>query len=361
MITVRHLNKYYIGEDGKKVDVLRDVSCEISRGEIISLIGPSGSGKSTFLHILNMLDTPNSGEIIINGKNIQDKGYDLNKMREKMGMVFQNFNLFEHLTVLQNVTLAPIKLRGLGEKQAEDEAMEMLRKVGMADRSGSMPSQLSGGQKQRVAIARCLAMKPDVILFDEPTSALDPTMIGEVQGVIRSLAMEKMTMLIVTHEMKFARDVSTRVFFMNEGIIYEDGTPEQIFQNPKRAATRAFVHRIRSLVFDIVSRDFDFYDMTTQIKQFCIRYSIPEKMNDITHIVEEMLILLSKYDSPVLIEVNHSEMDYTSSVSILHRGESVSPLERPDVDELSVMIIRGMSSDIKTEQTDEGVRLTFRI
>ena len=183
----------------------------------------------------------------------------------------------------------------------------------------------------------------------------------EVQGVIRSLAMEKMTMLIVTHEMKFARDVSTRVFFMNEGVIYEDGTPEQIFQNPKRAATRAFVHRIRSLVFDIVSRDFDFYDMTTQIKQFCIRYSIPEKMNDITHIVEEMLILLSKYDSPVLIEVNHSEMDYTSSVSILHRGESVSPLERPDADELSVMIIRGMSSDIKTEQTDEGVRLTFRI
>lgn len=361
MITVRHLTKSYVNSDGKTVQVLRDVNCEIASGEVISIIGPSGTGKSTFLRALNLLDPPTSGEILFDGQNILERGYNLNKMRERVGMVFQSFNLFEHLSVLDNVTLGPIKLKNADRKQAESEAMELLRKVGMAEKAGVLPSMLSGGQKQRVAIARCLAMKPDVILFDEPTSALDPTMVGEVQSVIRSLAQDKMTMLIVTHEMKFARDVSTRIFFMNEGVIYEDGTPEQIFENPQKPATRAFVHRIRSLVFDVATRDFDFYSVSSQIMRFCMRYSLSDKMNTIIHIVEEMLTLLSKYESPVHIEVNYSELDYSASVVVVHGGETVSPLERDDADELSVMIIRGMCSDITTEQSPEGVKLTFGV
>ena len=359
MITVRHLTKTFSTPDGKPLPVLRDISCEIGDGEIVAIIGPSGSGKSTLLRTLNLLDPPTSGEIIVDGENILAKGFPVNKHREKMGMVFQNFNLFEHLTVLDNVTLAPMKLHGLSADEARQEAIEYLRKVGMAEKADVLPSQLSGGQKQRAAIARTLAMKPTTILFDEPTSSLDPTMVGEVQGVIRTLAADKMTMIIVTHEMKFARDVSTRVFFMDEGTILEEGTPEQIFNNPQQAATRTFVHRIRSLVFDIASRDFDFYDMTSQIKQFCIRHSIAEKMNPITHVVEEMLTLLAHYNKPVHIEVNYSELDYSSNVVILHKGETVSPLERPDADELAVMIIRGMSKEVTTEQTPDGIRLTF--
>jgi ABC-type polar amino acid transport system ATPase subunit len=361
MITINHLSKTYTNTNGTPLQVLRDVNCQINKGEVISIIGPSGTGKSTLLRAINLLDPPTGGEIIVDDENILTRGYPVEKLRQKMGMVFQSFNLFEHLTVLENVTLAPIKLRGLSREQAEKEAIDYLRKVGMAEKRDAMPSQLSGGQKQRVAIARTLAMRPSTILFDEPTSSLDPTMVGEVQGVIRTLAIDKMTMLIVTHEMKFARDVSTRVFFMDEGVILEEGTPEQIFNHPQLPATRTFVHRIRSLVFDIASRDFDFYDMTSQIKQFCIRHSIPEKMNPITHVVEEMLNLLAQYNKPVHIEVNYSELDYSSSVVILHKGETLSPLERPDSDELAVMIIRGMSKDIQTEPTPEGIKLTFQM
>ena len=361
MITINHLSKTYTNTDGTPLQVLRDVNCQINKGEVISIIGPSGTGKSTLLRAINLLDPPTGGEIIVDDENILTRGYPVEKLRQKMGMVFQSFNLFEHLTVLENVTLAPIKLRGLSREQAEKEAIDYLRKVGMAEKRDAMPSQLSGGQKQRVAIARTLAMKPDIILFDEPTTSLDPTMVGEVQGVIRALAHEKMTMVIVTHEMKFARDVSTRILFMYGGVIHEDGTPEQIFGNPQKPETKAFVHRIRSLVFDIRSLDFDFYDMTSKIKQFCIRYSMPEKMDPITHVVEEMLMLLSKYKKPVHIEVNYSELDYSSSISIVHEGETISPFDREDADELAVMIIRGMSKDIQTEPTPEGIKLTFQM
>ncbi len=359
MITVQHLTKTFVSSDGKQLQVLKDVNCHIDKGEVISIIGPSGTGKSTFLRTLNLLEFPTSGEIIVNGKNILSKNYPLNKLREKMGMVFQSFNLFEHLSVLDNVTLAPMKLHGLSRLQAEKEGIEYLRKVGLAEKLSAMPSQLSGGQKQRVAIARTLAMHPDIILFDEPTSALDPTMVGEVQGVIQSLAQEKMTMLIVTHEMKFAREVSSRIFFMYNGGIYEDGTPEQIFGNPQKTETRNFVHLIRKLIFDIENKDFDFYDMTSQIKQFCIRYAMPERMNPITHVVEEMLMLLSKYENPIHIEITYSELDYSSMIVFVHKGETISPLERNDADELSVLIIRGMSKEIQTQQTADGVQLTF--
>lgn len=359
MITIRHLYKSFLSPDGKQHPLLRDLNCEIHDGETVAIIGPSGSGKSTLLRTLNMLDPPTSGEIIVDGEDITRKDYPVHRLRQKMGMVFQSLNLFNHLSVLDNVTLAPMKLRGLSSEQAMQEGLEYLRKVGLAEKAAAMPSELSGGQKQRAAIARTLAMKPEIILFDEPTSSLDPTMVDEVQGVIRMLSQEKMTMLIVTHQLRFAHDISNRILFMYDGSIYEDGTPEQIFFHPQRPVTQAFVHRIRTLTFDITSSDFDFYDMTSQIKQFCIRYSMPQKMDSIIHVVEEMLVLMRKYDKPIHIEVTYSELDHTSAVVIIHRGEVLSPLEREDADELAVMIIRGMSEDIQTEQTPEGVKLTF--
>ena len=257
--------------------------------------------------------------------------------------------------------LAPMRVLKIPREEAKALAIETLRKVSLSERASLMPSSLSGGQQQRTAIARCLAMKPDIILFDEPTSALDPTMIGEVQGVIRLLAQERMTMLIVTHNMRFAHDIATRTFFMYEGTILEDGNTNEIFNNPQRLETKAFVQRIHKLVFDIKSHNFDFYDMMSQIRQFCIRFAILEQMNNITHIIEEMALLLSAYDSPFHIELKHGELSGQTSVVILHRGETLSPLDRPDVDELAVMIIRGMSKDISTEQTPMGIQLTFTV
>ena len=359
MISIRHLYKSFLAPDGTQTTVLRDLNCEIHDGETVAIIGPSGAGKSTLLRTLNMLETPTSGEIIVDGEDITRKDYPVHQLRQKMGMVFQSLNLFNHLSVLDNVTLAPMKLRGLSREQAEQEGMEYLRKVGLAEKATAMPSELSGGQKQRAAIARTLAMKPEIILFDEPTSSLDPTMVGEVQDVIHMLSQEKMTMLIVTHKMRFAHDISSRVLFMYDGSVYEDGTPEQIFFHPQRPVTQAFVHRIRTLTFDITSSDFDYYDMTSQIKQFCIRHSMPEKMDSIIHVVEEMLVLMQKYDNPIHIEVTYSELNYTSTIVIIHQGETISPLEREDADEIAVMIIQGMSKDIRTEQTPEGVKLTF--
>lgn len=361
MITVSHLYKTITLPDGHKIPLLNDISFRINRGEVVSIIGPSAAGKSTLLRVLNLLDMPVSGDIMVEGENILAPNYPRQKLHQRMGMVFQQFNLFPHLTVQENVALAPMKVLKISHDEAMALAMEMLRKVSLSERATSMPHTLSGGQQQRTAIARCLAMRPDIILFDEPTSALDPTMVGEVQGVIRLLAQEQMTMLIVTHNMRFAHDISTRTFFMQQGSILEDGPSEQIFNHPQNPDTRAFVQRIRSLVFDIESRNFDFYDMMSQICQFCIRYGIPDRMNNITHIVDEMLLLLSHYNSPVHITVNHSELSGDTSVVILHKGEILSPLERPDSDELAVMIIRGMSKEIETEQTPEGVKLTFKM
>ena len=218
MISIQHLKKVY-----PNVTPFSDVNVKIEKGEVISIIGPSGTGKSTLLRCLNLLETPTSGEIIVDGEAITAKGADISAVRRKMGMVFQAFNLFSHLTVIENIMLGPVDLLKLSRQEAYDEGMHLLNTVGLAEKALSYPDELSGGQKQRVAIARALAMKPEIILFDEPTSALDPTMVSEVLSVIRSLAREGLTMMIVTHEMKFARDVSTRIFYMDEGGIYEDG------------------------------------------------------------------------------------------------------------------------------------------
>ena len=237
MITVKNLSKSF-GD----LEVLKQIDYHVERGECVVVIGPSGSGKSTFLRCLNRLEEPTGGEIIFDGQNILDKKSDINKIRQKLGMVFQHFNLFPHLTVKENITLAPTKLGLMSASEADKTAMELLERVGLAEKADVYPVQLSGGQKQRVAIARSLAMKPKAMLFDEPTSALDPEMVGEVLDVMRSLAREGMTMVIVTHEMGFAREVADRVIFMSDGVITEEGTPEQIFDTPQQERTKAFLN-----------------------------------------------------------------------------------------------------------------------
>ena len=227
-----------------KTEVLRDISTDIREGEVVCIIGPSGGGKSTFLRCLNVLEKPSSGKIIFEGNDLTDKKVNLNLHRQKMGMVFQHFNLFPHMTILDNMTVAPMMLRHVPREEAERKGMEMLGRVGLADRAASYPSQLSGGQKQRVAIVRALCMEPDVMLFDEPTSALDPEMVGEVLDVIKELAAEGMTMVIVTHEMGFAREVSNRVLFLDGGVIAEEGTPEQIFEHPQCERLKSFLSKV---------------------------------------------------------------------------------------------------------------------
>ena len=239
MIDVKNLTK-----DFGDLKVLRGVNQHIEKGERVVLIGPSGSGKSTFLRCLNLLETPTSGEIVFEGQTITDEKCDINKIRQKMGMVFQHFNLFPNMTILKNITIAPIRTGLMNKEQAEKEAFDLLKRVGLEDKANSYPAQLSGGQKQRIAIVRALCMKPDVMLFDEPTSALDPEMVGEVLDVMKELAQSGMTMVCVTHEMGFAREVADRVLFMDGGVIVEEGTPAEIFGSPKEKRTQDFLNKV---------------------------------------------------------------------------------------------------------------------
>lgn len=241
IISVKDLKKYYNGGEVKALD---GVTTDIKKGEVVVVIGPSGSGKSTFLRSLNLLERPTGGSITFEGRDIMAPSTDINKLRRKMGMVFQHFNLFPHLTILRNMTIAPMKLNGLSREEAEKKALALLERVGLADRAGAYPSQLSGGQKQRIAIVRALAMDPEVMLFDEPTSALDPEMVGEVLEVMKHLAEAGMTMVCVTHEMGFAREVGTRVIFMDCGKIIEENTPEQIFTNPQNDRLKSFLEKV---------------------------------------------------------------------------------------------------------------------
>ena len=239
MIKVKNLHKKF-----DELEVLKGIDEHIRPGEVVVVIGPSGSGKSTFLRCLNQLETATEGEIYVDDELITDPKCDVNKVRQKMGMVFQQFNLFPHLTILENITLAPVMLKKMTKDQAKEKAMELLKRVGLEEKAEAYPVQLSGGQKQRVAIARALAMNPEIMLFDEPTSALDPEMVGEVLDVMKDLAESGMTMVIVPHEMGFAREVASRVIFMDQGIIMENGTPEEVFTNPKNERTKLFLSKV---------------------------------------------------------------------------------------------------------------------
>ena len=348
---ISHLRKSY-----GSLDVLRDITTEVHRGEVISIIGPSGTGKSTFLRCLNLLEQPTSGSIIVDGEDIVKKGYPVNRLRQKMGMVFQSFNLFEHKTVLENVIFAPCQLRHEPEEEARKEGLALLRKVGLAEKANVYPSSLSGGQKQRVAIARALAMKPDVILFDEPTSALDPTMVGEVLSVIRQLAKEGMTMLIVTHEMKFAHDVSSRIFFMYDGYIHEDGTPQQIFESPVHSATKAFIQRIRKEVFEIGGPDFDFLSMHSAISAFCHKYGISEKEDTAHRLTDKMLDDVMAPYRPITVRITHSEQSLVTALDFMVEKMTATPLNDAHRSELS-----GLCRQVIEEETKRGFRVKLII
>ena len=355
MISVQHLTKTYYNADGSSLTVLKDINCDIQKGEVISIIGPSGTGKSTFLRSLNLLDPPTGGRILVDGEDILAKGYPVHKLRQKMGMVFQNFNLFEHMTVLENVMYAPVKILKEDKQQARDEALALLKKVGLVEKADVYPASLSGGQKQRVAIARALAMKPDAILFDEPTSALDPTMVAEVLSVIRQLSKSGLTMLIVTHEMRFARDVSTRIFFMNEGVIYEDGTPEQIFEHPVHSATKAFVQRIQKLVFEIDSDDFDYLQIHTGINRFCLKYNLTQGEHAYA-LIKEVLFTHMRNIRPLTLRMTHAELSGVTTVDFMVENLDHSPLNDAARDSL-----RPQVKDLIEEPTKRGFRVKLII
>ena len=336
MIRTEHLCKSY-GD----LTVLRDITTQIHKGEVISIIGPSGTGKSTFLRCLNLLEKPDGGSIYIDNANLMAKTTDVPKVRQKMSMVFQSFNLYAHLSVLENLTIGPVKLLGKSKAEAESKAFKLLKLVGMAEKANNFPDELSGGQKQRAAIARCLAMEPEVILFDEPTSALDPTMVSEVLAVIRRLAKEGMTMLIVTHEMEFARNISTRVFYMDEGIIYEEGLPQQIFENPQKEKTKAFINRVRSFHYHINSPNYDLYAMNAEIEAFCEKHLLLKRVCDnVLLLVEETLLLQADF-SDINLSLAYSEKTGHLEFLFEAAGVPVNPLEE-DVqdDDIGLKLIR---------------------
>ena len=358
VIDVSHLSKQF--ENG--LTVLKDVSTEIRKGEVISIIGPSGTGKSTFLRCLNLLDKPTEGSIVINGKDILSPYADVPLLRRKMGMVFQSFNLFDGMTVMENITLAPVKLLGRTRQQAEERAMELLKMVGLANKVDAYPSELSGGQKQRIAIARALAMEPEIILFDEPTSALDPTMVSEVLSVIRLLAKEGMTMIVVTHEMRFAREVSNRVLFMSEGYIYEEGTPEQLFDNPQKELTKIFINQIRELTYTIDTPVYDYHGMMGAMVSFAEKYNMSyQTIVNLQLAVEESLQIMG---TPVgtTIKVTYSEKNPDLKVRVCVPQEVLPEQFCTERNRLSNSILHGISPDVDLvdEENDTILTLTLK-
>ncbi len=352
MIKVEHLSKKF-GD----LTVLKDITVEIRKGEVISIIGPSGTGKSTFLRCLNLLDRPSSGSITIDGIDLLHPKTDVPAIRRKMNMVFQSFNLFSHLTALENLTIGQTRLLGMGKEEARGKSLELLRMVGLAEKADRYPDELSGGQKQRVAIARCLAMEPEIILFDEPTSALDPTMVSEVLSVIRRLARDGMTMAIVTHEMDFARDVSNRVLYMDEGLIYEEGTPEDIFGNPRKEKTRAFINRIRSFNYHIGSPDYDLYAMNAEIEAFCEKQLLSKKTrHNVLLLFEELLQIYNPLlqTTPLDMTLAYSEKKERLSLVCESAGEAVNPIDKERLpDELGLTIINSLAESIDYQRVDD--------
>ena len=345
MITINHLRKEY-----PNVTPLKDVNAEINRGDVISVIGPSGCGKSTFIRCINMLEKPTSGEIIVDGVKITDKKCPINLVRQKMGMVFQSFNLFNHMTVIENIMAAPVEILGKSRQEAYDAGMELLRTVGLTDKALNYPDELSGGQKQRVAIARTLAMNPEIILFDEPTSALDPTMVGEVESVIKDLAKKGLTMIVVTHEMHFAREIANRVFYLDQGGIYEEGTPEQIFDNPQKERTIQFIRQLKVLDKNIESHDFDFIGFVSSIEEFGRKHCISQRI--IYHmqaVFEEFCVQIILPQLPEHFKMNvmveYSPKEDVAEVKIKYDGGQFDPMTSDN--ELSLQIVDNIAESIE--------------
>lgn len=360
MIRIEHLRKEY-----PEVTPLQDVNAEIRDGDVISVIGPSGTGKSTLLRCINLLEKPTSGKIWFNEVEITGPKCDISRIRRKMGMVFQSFNLFGHKTVIENIMMAPMDLLGRSKQEAYDTGMELLCTVGLAEKALRYPEELSGGQKQRAAIARTLAMDPDVILLDEPTSALDPTMVGEVQAVIRDLSRTGKTLMIVTHEMAFARAICNRVFYMDEGGVYEEGTPEQIFDHPRRENTRRFVRRLKVLELTIESRDYDFLGMLSQIDGYCGKNQIPPKLASRIRLTfeETANLLVPAMEKPLIRAV----CEYSEAAESAEWTFRYAPPELTTAgmhNDLALAVLNGMTESMHySYEKDEELpnRLTLKI
>ena len=348
-----------------KLSVLEGVNLNVDEGEKIAIIGGSGCGKSVFLRSLELLERPDSGQIFIDGDEITAKGADVNRIRRKMGMVYQKFYLFSHMNVMDNLCLAPVKLAGMSREEAESHAHEWLSRVGLTSKAHSMPESLSGGQQQRIAICRSLMMNPKVLLFDEPTSALDPTMVGEVLAMIRMLTKRNMTMIIVTHEMNFAREVADRVLFFADRGIYEHGSPSEIFDNPKREKTIAFIRKLKYFSYEVRSRDFDLLKMHGGIRTFAEKYGLGSRRAYRLELCCEELIyemIRGCYDDGenvnIDIGISYSEADGSTVIDVSCVGREFNPFDVPDDDDvhLGVSMLKRIAGNISHEYSD-GVNL----
>ena len=351
MIRVSNLKKEYDGHA-----VFHDLNITINDGEVVGIIGPSGTGKSIFLRCLMMLETPDAGKIFLDDVELPIRGAEIDEARKKIGMVFQTFNLFEHMSVIENVMSGPVHLQGTAPETAFEEAMKLIRMVGLADKAYSYPDKLSGGQKQRAAIARTLAMHPGIVLLDEPTSELDPMMRGEVEAVIRMMAAAGHTMVIVTHEMELVRQICTRVLFLNDGVVYEEGTPEKIFDNPDRTGTRRFVRALRVLEFDVESKNFDFIGVQTMVAEFAYRNGVPGNLlNRLQSILEElfqMVIIQPEDDNRMHISFEYNNKELCLNGLVMFSGPSVDPDDPMYF--FSWPIIAKRASEVTVEPTDEN-------
>ena len=353
MISIRNLKKSY-----PQTVVLDNVNLDIPKGSCTVIIGGSGCGKSTLLRCINRLETPDCGQILIDGEDILAPDADVLRIRQKMGMVYQQFNLFSHLNVMENIILAPMKVRGISQKEAMAEAEELLEMVGMETRRFQMPSQLSGGQKQRVAIARAMAMHPGILLFDEPTSALDPTMVEEVESVIRRLVNNGITSVIVTHEMRFARNIASQVVFLAEKGVYESGTSKEIFGSPSRSLTRQFLYRARMLERTLTSTDADVYGLSSEIRAFASPYGFglrPARALD--YICDELLLPILRNGSGNMIHVrfvaDETGLDHTALISF--PDLDVDPLQHPAIDSLNLKLLNGFTRNLRSQRNGDGI------
>ena len=362
LLRVEHLRKEYPG-----VTPLKDVNFVVNKGDVIAIIGPSGCGKSTLLRQINQMERVTAGKIFFRDEEITAPGYRVDLLRQNIGMIFQSFNLFSHLTVIENIMAAPTALLGLPKPEAYEKAMSLLQQVGLSQKALSYPDELSGGQQQRIAIVRALAMAPEILLFDEPTSALDPTMVGEVEAVIRQVAESGVTMMIVTHDMTFARRISNRVFYMDEGGVYEEGTPEEIFERPAKEKTRQFIRHLKVLNISVEARDFDFIGCHSEIEAFGRKNDVPQDVvRSLLLLFEELVtqLLLPRLPEPphVLWTVEYNPKEECAEVSVQYNGEPFDAMESDN--EISLRIVRGCAEDIRYEadagETANRLLLTAR-
>lgn len=359
LVEIKNLTKRF----GEEL-VWENINETVEKGDVVVIVGNSGCGKTTLLRCINMLETPTSGQIFIDGDEITAPGADIDRIRRKMGMVYQNFNLFSHLTVLENVIKAPMLLDKVPKAQAIKEGMEYLRMVGMQERADFMPDRLSGGQKQRVAIARCLAMKPELILFDEPTSALDPTMADEVLAVIRNLAKGGLTCIIVTHEMDFAKNVASKIIFLADQGVYEEAPPVEFFEHPKREKAIAFVRKLKTYTYESKVSEIDVYTLLAQVNAYCGKYAFPPRAaNRVQLVVEELLACLQSMEKDGGMSLTVAYEDATGKKAVTLRDQVCDGniLESDKMDELSAMIIQGCASEIKYAAEDGYDTLTIEI